>query len=263
MKFEVKNGSFSYESENIILKDISFSIQQGEIISILGPNGAGKTTLLKCLLGFQHWQKGATYIDEVNVNDIPTKQLFQKISYVPQIHAQAFPYTVYETVLLGRSPYLNSFEVPHKLDEEKALEAIRECGIEHLKDKHTNEISGGEFQLTLIARALCSDPEMIILDEPETGLDYANQRRVLNLLEKLSKKQNKTIIFNTHYPDHALELSNRTLLLNKDGSAQFEDTKTLLTSTKLSNTFGVNVIMLDKMINGKMYHALIPVDEGE
>lgn len=263
MKFEVKNGSFSYEKENIVLKDISFTIHQGEIISILGPNGAGKTTLLKCLLGFEKWKKGGSYLDGININEISNKELFKKISYVPQIHTQAFPYTVFETVLLGRSTYLNTFEVPHKKDELKALKAIQECGIEHLKDKHTNEISGGEFQLTLIARALCSEPDMIILDEPETGLDYANQRCVLNLLNDLSTKQNKTIVFNTHYPDHALELSNKTLLLQKDGCAQYDETKSLLTSTKLSETFGVNVIMLDKMINGKMYHALIPVDEGE
>lgn len=262
MKFEVRNGSFSYEKENIVLNNISFTVKQGEIISILGPNGAGKTTLLKCMLGFESWKNGSTLIDDININQIPTKEIFKKISYVPQVKSQAFPYTVFETVLLGRSAYLKSFEVPHQIDEQIALQAIKQCGIEHLKDKHTNQISGGEFQLALIARALCTNPEMIVLDEPETGLDYSNQLRVLNLLNDLSKQNHKTIIFNTHYPDHALDLSDKTVLLQKDGTCMFDETKKLLTSSTLTNTFGVDVIMLDKQMGDKTYHSFIPIHKG-
>lgn len=259
MKFEVKNGSFFYKKEKPVLRNVNMIAEKGEIISILGANGAGKTTLLKCILGFQEWKKGDTYCDGIERSKISQKDFWQKVSYVPQAKYQTFPFTVFETVLLGRNAYLNLFQMPSKKDEEIAEEAIQLCGIEKLKECSCNEISGGELQLVLIARALAAQPEVIVLDEPETGLDYKNQLLVLNLMNKLSKENHLTVIFNTHYPDHAFEISDKTLLLKKDGSAIFGKSQNVLTSENLSETFDVNIQMESINVDGKVFHTLIPV----
>ena len=165
--------------------------------------------------------------------------------------------------MLGRSSYLGIFDQPSKKDKERAYQAIELCGIKHLTNRNINEISGGEQQLCYIARALCSDPSMIILDEAETGLDYANQMVVLSLLKKLSKENKITVIFNTHYPDHALEISDKTLLLLKDGNSLFGPTKQIITEENLSKTFGVNIKIVENEVNDKIYHSLIPIDQKE
>lgn len=259
MKLEVSNGTFYYKKDKPVIQNVNLDVQQGDIVSVLGPNGIGKTTLLKCLLGFEKWKQGHTFFDGKDIQTIPSQLFFQKVAYVPQARYQAFPYTVFETVLLGRSAYLSMFETPHKEDEAKAYEAIKMCGISHLIDCHTNEISGGELQLCLIARALCTNPEMIVLDEVETGLDYANQMIVLNLLQDLVKKNNIAVIFNTHYPNHALDISNKSLLLQEKEKSLFGKTEEILTIHNLSNTFHVNIIDCDTIVEGKTYHSLIPV----
>lgn len=259
MKFEVKDGWFSYQKEKPVLQKINLTAEKGEVISILGPNGVGKTTLLKCILGFQMWQKGNTYCDGIELSKLSKKEFWKKVSYVPQAKYQTFPFTVFETVLLGRNAYLNIFQTPGKKDEEEAMHAIEMCGIEHLKESICSQISGGELQLVLIARALATKPEVIILDEPETGLDYKNQLLVLNLIEKLSKENHLTVLFNTHYPNHAFEISDKTLLLNKDGSSIFGKTQDVLTEKNLSETFDVNIRMETIQIDGKAFHTLIPV----
>lgn len=263
MNIKIQNGTFSYDKNTKLLNNINLEIKQGDIVSILGPNGVGKTTFLKCLLSFEKWDKGNTLIDEKDISSYNQKQLFQNISYVPQAKVTTFSYTVFETVLLGRSSYLSMFETPKDIDKQKALEAIQLCGIDHLKDKYTNQISGGELQLVFIARALCSNPQIIVLDEAETGLDYSNQLKILTLLKKLSKENNITVIFNTHYPEHALDISDKSLLLNNDGSYLFGETKDIITEKNLSETFGVDVIMLDKNVDGNNYHALIATKERE
>ncbi len=261
MIFEVKDGSFWYKKEKPLLRHINFNLSEGEILSILGPNGVGKTTLLKCMLGLLEWKEGNTYFNGNPINGIPKNKFFQQVSYVPQGHDISFPCSVFETVLLGRSSYLGIFQSPSKLDKEKALNAIRACGIEHLIDSNINEISGGEQQLVFIARALCSEPKVIVLDEAETGLDYSNQLIILDLLKKLSKENGLTVIFNTHYPDHALEISDKTLLLSKEGNSLFGDSKDILTEKNLSDIFHVNMILVDHEIQGKKYHTLIPISK--
>ena len=155
------------------------------------------------------------------------------------------------------------FSLPDETDQQYALEAMQLCGIEHLKEQNINEISGGELQLVYIARALCSNPKALILDEAETGLDMANQIVVLDLLKRLSKEKGLMIIFNTHYPQHALDIADQTLLLSKEGTFIFGNTDEILTEENLSRVFHVPVIQLEKKMNGKTYHSLIAVSENK
>lgn len=263
MKIEVRNGSFAYRKEQQILRNISFGVERGEILSILGSNGAGKTTLLKCMLGLLKWDSGETYLDGAPLSSIPYRSFWKKVSYVPQIHSTSFPCTAEETVLMGRSPYLGLFSSPTKKDEELALSAMEMCGILDLKNTNINELSGGQAQLVSIARALCAEPQILVLDEAETGLDYANQQIILNLLRKLSKQQGMTVIFNTHYPDHAFEISDRSLLLLKDGSILSGKSEEILSEENLQKTFGIEIRIVKSKIEGKDRYSLIPVIKEE
>lgn len=259
MKLAVKDASFSYGKKKNVFEHVSFLAQQGHIISILGPNGAGKTTFLKCLLGFCHWDSGEETIDDISQKEYSSHDFWRRAAYVPQARNQTFPYTVEETVLLGRSAYLNLFQMPHEKDYEMAEKAMELAGIMSLKDRNCNEISGGELQLTLIARALAGDPEVLIMDEPETGLDFRNQLIVLNLIRRLSRENGLTVIFNTHYPEHALDLSDETLLIRKGNDSLFGKTEDVLTQENMSAAFGVEIAMVKERIGNHEHVSVIPV----
>ncbi len=259
MRFEVENGCFSYPKGRQVLKNIRFSAERGSVVSILGPNGVGKTTLVKCMLGFLRWREGRSLIDGTNVSGIPARELWRRIAYVPQAKSVTFPMTCYEMVLLGRSPYLGMFEVPGKKDREAALRAMELSGVTHLAEKSCAEVSGGELQLVLIARALATSPELLILDEPETGLDFRNQLIVLELIERLAREEGISAILNTHYPEHAIGISGSTLLLKRDGTNLFGPAAEMLTPANMRETFGVEVCMREEKIRGKRYYSVIPV----
>lgn len=259
MKLMIKDGSFAYEKDHPILRNIHFSAESGQIVSILGPNGAGKTTLLKCILGFLKWQ-GKVLLDDKPADQLHARQFWQTFAYVPQAHSQAFPYTVKETVLLGRSIYLGMFASPGKTDEAEAEKAMEMAGITHLAGKSCGQISGGELQLVLIARALAANPKILVLDEPETGLDLSNQLVIMRLLQKLAHEKGLLIVFNTHYPDHALSISDQTLLLHKDGRALYGPVGEILTKENMEDAFGVRVVIAHASQDGKEYQAMIPTN---
>ena len=260
MSIEVSAGTFSYHREKTLLRDISFSAEKGEAVAILGPNGVGKTTLVRCLLGFLPWEKGMTLLDGKDIRTIRGRKLWQKIAYVPQAKRQAFSYSAEDMVLLGRSPYLGDFAMPGKRDREIAEHAMELAGIAHLAGKDCNELSGGELQLVLIARALAAEPEYLILDEPESGLDFRNQLVVLDLIRRLCSKQNLTVILNTHYPDHALRVSDKALLLFGGGIYQFGRTAQILTAEHMRSLFGVDIAVWREQLDAGEYAAVIPLE---
>ena len=259
MKLKAENCSFAYPSGRQILKDISFETDRGHILAVLGANGAGKTTLLRCLLGFMKWTSGTVYYDDVPSEKADRKEFRKKAAYVPQAKTMTFPYETQETVLLGRTPYLSLFSGPSKKDMMIAEEAMKDCGIMHLAGRKCSEISGGELQLVLIARALAQQPELLIMDEPETGLDFRNQLAVLNLTEKLCHEKNLTVIFNTHYPEHALRIADQTLLITGEDTCLYGDTEKILTDENMRKAFGVDIIRFNETVDGKRYSAVIPV----
>ncbi len=263
MKLTVNAGSFSYRGGKTLLKDVSFSAEAGEVLAILGPNGVGKTSLVRCMLGFQPWDSGETLLDGRRLTDWPRRKLWQRIAYVPQARAAAFAYAVEEMVLLGRSPWLGDFSVPGKKDREIAEEAMELAGVSKLKGKSTAALSGGELQLVLIARALAAQPECLVLDEPETGLDFRNQLVVLDLIRKLSREKHLTVILNTHYPDHALRIADRSLLLFGEGIYQFGKTELILNEEHLRALFGVEIALWRKSVADKEYAAVIPLEMME
>lgn len=259
MNLKIENLNFSYSKEKLILKDINLEINDGEVLSILGPNGVGKTTFLKCIMNMEKITKGLCVIDGVNIKDIPEKNLWQKISYVPQAKSQNFAYTAEEMVILGRSAYVGMFSKPNKKDFDIAYESMEKIGILHLKDKYCNKMSGGELQMVLIARALTSNPKLLILDEPESNLDFKNQLVVLDTIKNLSQNHNIACIFNTHYPTHAMQVSTHSLILNRDLTNVFGNTKDVLNEQNLQESFDVKVKINKIQIEKNMYHSIVPI----
>ena len=184
MNLTVQNGTYYYHKDAPVFRDINFSVDAGEILAILGPNGAGKTTMLRCITGMLRWRSGDSLLDGEAIRTMPVQKLWRKMAYVPQAKSVSSAYTAFETVLLGRSSRLNAFSSPKKADLEQARQAMAMLGIEQLADKKCTAISGGELQMVLIARALASEPQVLILDEPESNLDFKNQLVVLDAIVK-------------------------------------------------------------------------------
>lgn len=262
MKLEVSKGFFKFKKTDYILRDINFSLGDGDVLSILGPNGVGKTTLIKCLTGLLPWTRGETFIDGKNISAMKEREVWSKISYIPQKRNFSFSYTGLEMVLFGSTSSLNIFERPSQKEIERAREVMKMIEIDHLADKVASEMSGGELQMLLIARSLLKDPKIIILDEPESGLDYKNQIIILDLIKKLSAS-GVIIVMNTHYPDHALKISNKCLLLNYGKTYKFGETREVLNRENLKKSFSVEVKIEKISVAGKDYESIIPLGIAE
>lgn len=258
MRLRVEQGTFFYKKNVPIFENIDFEVDSGEILAILGPNGAGKTTMLRCITGMLKWKEGKSLLDEENIAAMPPRTLWSKMAYVPQAKAVSSAYTALEMVLLGRSSRLNLFEAPKQADVEKALEVLRFLGIEHLADKKCSEVSGGELQMILIARALASEPKVLILDEPESNLDFKNQLVVLDAMSNLAAK-GMTCIFNTHYPAHALQRAQKSLILSKGGAYVFGDTVSVVTEEHIREAFGVDAVIGEIETPGNLLKNVVPV----
>lgn len=215
MLLVAENISFGFP-EKPVLRDISFGVRKGEIISLLGPNGSGKTTLLKTLLGLYRLDKGRILFEGRTITSLRQQALARSIAYVPQIHRASFAYSVIDVVLMGRIPHKTFFSRFSADDMEIAHQALDKLSILHLRDRPYTRISGGERQLALIARAMTQGAHTFIMDEPANGLDYGNQIKLLEGLIDLCD-EGYTFIKSTHFPDHALWVADRVIML-KEGS---------------------------------------------
>ncbi len=243
MIFETRGGAFSYGADGYILRGVNFRVESGETLSILGANGAGKTTIVKCAAGLRAWREGATYLDGADIRRLPPKIFRRRVGYVPQARPSAFAYTVTEMVMLGRLPLMGIFAQPGACDVRKAREALELAGAAHLKDRLCSRISGGEYQLAVLARALASEPSLLILDEPESNLDFKNQARILSIVSSLCRERKMSAVFSTHYPEHALELSQKSLLVMPGGTTLFGASGEITTEENLKTAFGIPVAL--------------------
>ncbi len=208
----VKNLSFSY-SGNQVLKDSAVEIEKSKLTVILGKNGCGKSTLLKIIAGLLPYKQGEILINGTNLNNANLKTRANLFGFLGQKHKAVFPFTVEDVVITGRAAFVNF--VPRKNDVDIALNAIRQTGIWHLKDRYYTELSGGEQQLVLIARVLAQEPQILLLDEPTSHLDFCNQIMLLSLLKELTQN-NLTIVTVLHDPNIAF-LYGDDFIFVKDG----------------------------------------------
>ncbi|MDR3599811.1 MAG: ABC transporter ATP-binding protein [Desulfosporosinus sp.] len=238
MILEIKDASFGY-AKRTVLRNISFKVASGEFFCLLGPNGVGKTTLFKSILGFIDVKGGEITLDGENIRKWSKPRLAKAIGYVPQAHTPPFPYTVLDVILMGRMAHLGLFSSPSRDDIKIAEESLETLSISFLKNMIYTEISGGERQMVLIARAITQKPQLLILDEPTSNLDYGNQVRVLLEIKKLSD-EGIGVVMTSHFPNHAFLCSSKVALLNKNGF-EVGTTDELITEANMRDTYGINV----------------------
>ena len=246
MILEVRDLSFSYW-DNRVLDGLDLRISDGEMIDILGKNGAGKTTLLRLIPSFLRCTQGTISIDSVPVKDMKLRERARFMAYIPQITRSAFPDSVRTSILMGASNRLSMFQSPGRQDERKVEQIIELLNLERIADRNMDNISGGERQLVLIARALMQDARLLILDEPTSFLDYSNQLMVLERIGDLVER-GYSCIYSTHNPDLALGHSSRVVIMS-DGRISFDGTAENLIGTEvLSNVYGrpIEVVRTDK-----------------
>ena len=257
MILEIKDLTFSYD-KHVVFKDLNFKLESPDVLSILGPNGIGKTTLIKCLLGIKKKAGGEILIDGKDIDKFEKKDFYSFVAYLKQGGKETSIYTVLDTVLLGLASQINPLLKPKDSDVEKVNNILKELGIYHLRDKYVSKLSGGEAQMVFMARALIREPEILILDEPESNLDYRNQLLMLDTIDRL-KSRGKLIIFNTHYPEHALRYSNKVLLLNNSYKYKFGNTADIITKDNIEETYRIKAAVGELKDGDTIYKDIIPL----
>ena len=241
---DVKNAEFAYNGKKSIFQNVNITLERGDVLCILGPNGTGKSTLIKCINSLLKLRSGEILLHHNNIYSINKTKLAKTMGYIPQSNGSTFAYSVLDVVLMGRAPHLSLTAVPGKNDYNIAEEALKSLGIPYLKNKAYTEISGGEKQLVLMARALAQQPEILLLDEPTSHLDFGNQIRTLKVITELSKK-GLSVIMTSHFPDHAFLSSNKVALMNHGTIMEIGRPKSVITEENLKQTYGIDVKILD------------------
>jgi len=244
MILDVDGAGYTRPGGRTILRDVSFGVGAGEVLCVLGPNGVGKTTLLRGLAGLETLHTGTVRLDGQDIASLSRRVIGQRVGMVPQGDAPAFSFSVREMVEMGRAPHLGWMAAPGTVDRAIAAAALDRLGIGHLAARAYPELSGGERQMVLIARALAQQPRVMVLDEPTAHLDFANQAQVLDLIRTLAG-QGLGILITTHDPGHAFRIGASALLLQKDLSAAFGPTRTVLTAASLSAAYGRRITLAE------------------
>ncbi len=233
----IENLQFGYDKNYNVLENVSLNVGKGELFGIFGPNGTGKSTLFKCIIGFLKPKKGSIYINDTDLLNLPTEEIAKLISYVPQEHKPPFPYLVKDIVLMGRTPHLGGVFGPGENDLKKASEALSTIGVEHLANRPYTDLSGGQRQLVLLARALSQETKIMILDEPTSALDFKNQVKIWNILKKLTQK-GISVIVSVHDPNHMLWYCDNIAILNKGKILATGKPEKILTENILNELYG-------------------------
>ncbi len=228
---ELNDVSFAYRPGEWVLRHVSASLPKHSVTAMLGPNGRGKTTLLKLLLGILAPSEGKL-------------ELAGRAAFVPQLFRTAFAYTVLDMVLMGRAREIGMWSQPSREDEAAALGALERFGLADLAERPFDEISGGQRQLAILARAIVADAEVIVLDEPCSALDMRNQALVLEWIGRLVDDHGLTVLFSTHAPQHASAIADNVMLLFGAGDYVLGDSNAVLNAANIERLYEVPVLVL-------------------
>ncbi len=261
----VKDINYSYHAHQPILKNISFEQQAGEALFLLGPNGSGKSTLLNCLLGIYPVHTGTVKLNGVDISTLNTQARARLMAYVPQQSEIRFPYTVFETVFMGRAPYTKLYSSPAAKDKVIVDRVLNILGIEKLQNRAFTTLSGGEQRLVLIARALVMETPLIVMDEPDAGLDFFNENVLLKIIMNLVTEQQRSLIVATHRLNHPWYFENqgisvRVALIQQGKLVVIGRPSEVITPTNVLEVYGMQSQLVKyQRHTGEEGHYLIPL----
>ncbi|WP_051342397.1 ABC transporter ATP-binding protein [Pseudonocardia spinosispora] len=253
--------SFAYPRGGHRVAEVSVSIHEHEVCVLLGPNGAGKTTLLRCLLGLLTPHRGQIQVLGTDIAELSARQLARRVAYVPQITTTPFPFTALDIAVMGRTPYLAATAAPTAADRRTATAQLDRLGIAHLAQRPFSLLSGGERQLTLLARALVQQAPVLVLDEPTAALDYGNEVRILGVITELARAGH-CVLMTTHQPAHALTHASRAVLMRGGRLVADGRPEDVVTSDSLSDLYGVGIHVAQVNLpgeNGLPVRTCIPI----
>ena len=260
MTIDVRNAAFSYRKESNVFDALNFSVSSPGVFCLLGPNGCGKTTLLKCLAGLLKLKSGEIRLQGQGIASLKRSVIASIIGYIPQEHSYSFAYSVFDIVLMGRTPHLHMFSAPSRKDYALAAECLERVGIAHLENKRFTEISGGERQLVFIARVLVQEPRIMLLDEPTSHLDFRNQTVILRMIRKLAD-EGLIIIMTSHVPNHAITYASHVTLMNQGRLVAMGKPEQVITERNLRDIYGIDVRIFDVSdpVTGEMLRFCEPL----
>jgi iron complex transport system ATP-binding protein len=214
MSIKVKNLTAGY-GEKIILNNINLHIKKGSMCALLGKNGSGKTTLFRCINNSIKPKSGDILVENENILELKHSKIAKLISMVPQKTHSVFSYSVLDMVLMGEGARLKSWQAPKEEAYVRATKALGEIGIAHLKEQYYNELSGGEQQLVLLARAIMQDTPVMLLDEPISHLDFYNQYKVMDIMKEITSKKGVTVVIILHDPNVAVNYCDDVVMMDR------------------------------------------------
>jgi iron complex transport system ATP-binding protein len=245
MKLVVRDVFVGYDKDKPVQRCVNFSVQSGEVCCVLGPNGFGKTTLVKTILGIYPLIQGSITLDGSDLTNWTAAQVSDQIAYVAQKNTQPFPYQVRDVVMLGRLAKSKSMSGnPTRKDFDIVERAMEEMGILHLKDRPYVDISGGELQMVMFARALAQEPKLLIMDEPTAALDYGNAVRVIEKVRELARADYAVIMI-THNPDHAFMTGANVALFMRNKNMIFGPASSIITRENIQDAYGINIKLVE------------------
>ncbi len=254
---EIKNLRHAYGNQRV-LDNLSFSIQGGDFFIIIGPNGSGKTTLMKIISGIAKLQQGDVNLLDQSLQRYTQRSLAKKIAYVPQMLPPDFPFTVAELVLMGRSPHQSPLGMEQEKDFKIAKKAMTFTGVDQLYQRKFSQLSGGEQQRAFIARAICQEPRIMLLDEPTASLDLAHQVRIMDLMERLKIEKAITVVMVSHDVNLAAMYADRLLLLKAGRIVSLGRPKEVLTYKTLEEAYGCTILVDKSPIGEYQRINLVP-----
>ena len=259
---EVRDLHVGYGDKEIV-HGASFTAQRGEFVCIIGANGCGKTTTLKCMLGLIPPMSGYVRVNGQDTLDMSERERARHFAYIPQAHTPPFPYTVGDVVMMGRTPYINAIAHVTHADRAIAYDAMALLGIQDLTAQTYTELSGGQQQLALIARALAQQPDVLVMDEPTASLDFGNQQMVLRQMKNLTHA-GTSVIMVTHDPDHALFCADKVVVMHQGRILAEGEPDMVMTDECLHTIYDTRARIMDiQLPGGRVAKVCIPLIEEE